>query len=100
VRCYAQQGGPTEASVPSSPFVLRDLGRAAIPLDGLWQFKTGDDPAWASSNFDDSSWQQIQVGEPWEGQGHTGYTGFGWYRLHLILPNNAPASWNLALLLP
>jgi Stage II sporulation protein E (SpoIIE) len=89
-----------QKSSSSPTFVLRDLGRATVPLDGLWQFKTGDDPAWASANFDDSSWQQIEVGRPWEGQGHPDYTGFGWYRLHLVLPDNAPTNWNLALLLP
>jgi hypothetical protein len=100
ILCHAQQAGSGAASVPPSTFVLRDLGRATVPLDGLWQFKTGDDPAWASPNFDDSSWQEIEVGRPWEGQGHPDYTGFGWYRLHLILPANAPKNWNLALLLP
>jgi hypothetical protein len=86
-------------TVPST-FVLRDLGRATVPLDGPWQFHTGDDPAWAAPSLDDSAWQPIEVGRPWEGQGHPDYTGFGWYRLHLTLPQNAPADWTLALLLP
>jgi hypothetical protein len=91
--CHAQQ-------VQAAPVVLKDLGRATIPLDGLWQFKTGDDPAWASPTFDDSAWQPIQAGRPWEGQGHPGYTGFGWYRIHLAVPENSSADWQLALLIP
>jgi hypothetical protein len=100
--CHAGQSsaGETSANHHSGYSRLGDLGRATVPLDGLWQFRTGDDPAWASPNFDDSSWQPIQAGMPWEGQGHPGYTGFGWYRLHLVLPDNARAGWNLALLLP
>ena len=90
------------ASAPSGPppFVLKDLGRATVPLDGLWQFRTGDDPAWASPTFDDSAWQPIQAGRPWEGQGHPGYTGFGWYRIHLAVPENSSPDWQLALLIP
>jgi hypothetical protein len=100
--CQAGQADSRATSVRdhSGGEVLGDLGRATVPLDGLWQFKTGDDLAWAAPGFDDSSWQQIEVGRPWEGQGHPAYTGFGWYRLHLVLPDNAPTNWNLALLLP
>lgn len=84
----------------STPIVLNDLGRATVPLDGPWQFHTGDDPAWAAPDFDDSNWQPIQVGRPWEGQGHPGYTGFGWYRLHVVVPEGAQKDWTLALSLP
>jgi hypothetical protein len=80
-------------------FVLRDLGRATVPLDSGWQFHTGDDPAWAATGFDDSAWQPIEVGRAWESQGHPDYTGFGWYRLHLSVPEGSSADWTLAVLL-
>jgi len=82
------------------PFVMQGLGRATLPIDGPWQFHTGDNPAWASPGFDDSGWQQVRAGESWEQQGHRGYTGFAWYRRRLVLPAESPADWNLALLLP
>jgi len=82
------------------PIVVDGLGKGTIPLNGPWEFHAGDDLAWASPALDDSQWQPIQAGRPWEGQGHPGYTGFGWYRLHLVIPENAPAGWTLALSLP
>jgi Stage II sporulation protein E (SpoIIE) len=100
--CHAWQTSAGAASIGnhSGDHVLGGIGRATLPLNSTWQFQTGDDPAWASPTFDDSGWQPIRVGRAWEGQGHPGYTGFGWYRLHLVLPDDARANWNLALLLP
>ncbi len=40
-----------------------ELGKAAVSLDGLWQFRLGDDPKWASPALDDSTWQPIEVGD-------------------------------------
>ena len=93
------------ASAPSygqqlPPLIMQGLGFATVPLDGAWQFHPGDDSAWASPKLDDSTWEPIQVGRAWEGQGHPGYTGFAWYRRHLMLPPGGPTNWNLALLLP
>jgi len=81
------------------PLVLAGLGRATLPLDGPWQFQTGDDPAWASPTFDDSAWQPILTGSPWEAQGHHNYTGYAWYRRHLVLSPGTPPGLNLALFL-
>ena len=77
------------ASAPSygqqlPPLIMQGLGFATVPLDGAWQFHPGDDSAWASPKLDDSTWEPIQVGRAWEGQGHPGYTGFAWYRRHLM----------------
>jgi hypothetical protein len=82
------------------PLVMQGLGRATLPLDGTWQFHTGDNTAWASPTLDDSAWEPIQAGRAWEGQGHPDHTGFAWYRRHLILPPGGSKDWNLALFLP
>ena len=82
------------------PIVADGLGKGTISLDGPWAFHTGDDLAWASPALDDSGWQPIQVGRAWEDQGHPDYTGFGWYRLHLVLPGASSPDWQLALLIP
>jgi hypothetical protein len=87
-------------STPNTPLVLQGLGQATLPLDGIWQFQTGDDVAWASPSFDDSAWQPILTGKPWEAQGHHNYTGFAWYRRHLVLSPYTPAGLNLALFIP
>ena len=94
-----QNARAQSAAIPPAPLVLEGLGRATLPLDGPWQFQTGDNPAWASPSFDDSGWQPILAGVPWEAQGHHGYTGFAWYRRRLVLPPTTPPSLKLALFL-
>lgn len=86
-------------TTPPAPLVLEGLGRATLPLDGPWQFQTGDNLAWAAPSFDDSGWQPILTDSPWEAQGHHGYTGFAWYRRHLVFAPGTPSGLNLALFL-
>ena len=103
-RAYHALFGPSKRPRPnrchSPPLILEGLGHATLPLDGPWQFHTGDDPDWASPSFDDSGWQPILAGVPWEAQGHYGYTGFAWYRRHIVVPQSATANLDLALFLP
>ncbi|WP_433973509.1 hypothetical protein [Tunturiibacter lichenicola] len=65
------------------PLTVEGLGKPTVALDGTWQFHTGDDPAWASPNLDDSQWESIQTDKPWGAQQHFGYTGYAWYRRHI-----------------
>jgi len=83
---------------PKSPFTANGLGRGTIPIDGPWQFHLGDNPAWASPTFDDSSWEQLRANESWGEQGHQGYTGFAWYRRELTLSPAPGAQPDLQLL--
>jgi hypothetical protein len=82
-----------------APLVLAGLGRATLPIDGTWQFHPGDDMRWASPDFDDSGWANIQAGEPWEAQGYRNLTGFAWYRRHIVLAPGAPSASALSLYL-
>src|SRR5262245_47491610 len=75
------------------------LARAEAPLNGPWAFRLGDDPQWASAQFDDRDWERVDftsapnvhdgdVGIPgyvpgWTARGHSGRWGHAWYRLHL-----------------
>ncbi|HVB03959.1 MAG TPA: putative Ig domain-containing protein [Chitinophagaceae bacterium] len=59
-----------------------------ISLDRGWKFRTGDNFTWADSSFDDSGWKGIGVGKPWEQEGYPGYDGFGWYRIHVMIPSS------------
>jgi len=93
------------ASVPVT------VGRAVVPLTGPWKFHVGDDTHWAEPNFDDSSWENVDLTPPpgahdddvglsgfvpgWGARGHAGYAGYAWYRLH-ISPN-APREMSLSL---
>src|SRR6202011_2099612 len=63
-----------------APLVVDGLGRGTVPLDGPWQFHTGDDTSWANPAFDDSNWEQLDISRPWGDQGHWDYAGRAWYR--------------------
>ena len=86
------------------------LRAAATPLDGLWRFRTGDDPHWADAATNDSSWETVDmtavpgshdgdVGLPdyvggWMAHGHPGYHGYAWYRRAVTIPAGR-ASWDI-----
>jgi hypothetical protein len=77
-----------------------DLGKdrqALISLDGLWRFHTGDDPAWANADFNDSSWPLLHSDSSWSDQGYEHYRGFAWYRFRVNVP---PNSGQLAIGIP
>jgi hypothetical protein len=65
------------------------LGKGTIPLDGPWQFHTGDDPAWAQPAVDDATglngWEELSADQTWGVQRHPAYVGFAWYRRHVRL---------------
>lgn len=101
---FAQQ---KEVPVPQAPgnattpvLAVEGLGQGAIPLDGPWQFHTGDNSEWASPSFDDSGWESMQVNGPWGSQDHPGYTGYAWYRRHVQIHTIAGSQTKYALLMP
>lgn len=81
------------------------LGRASVQLTGPWKFHTGDNPAWAQPDFDDSSWSTMDLTPPagsadpylgssgfvpgWTARGYRDYSGFAWYRLRINLEDAA-----------
>jgi Stage II sporulation protein E (SpoIIE) len=90
--CFALPAAPsTEVAV--------QLGPATVALNGPWKFKTGDNPAWAQPDFDDSSWNSLDLTPPsrsfdpflgntdfvpgWTARGYAGYSGYAWYRLRV-----------------
>ena len=79
---------------------LTGLGEGLADLDGLWQFRLGDDPTWAAPGFDDSGWAQIKADQPWGAQGYPAATGYGWYRRHIRITEQAGVSPDIALLIP
>lgn len=93
------------------PPVSIALGHSVAALNGPWKFHTGDNPDWANPNADDTSWETVDLTPlpgahdsdvglsgyvaGWQARGHSGYVGYGWYRLTLTV--NAPAGTALAL---
>ena len=75
------------ASIAIAQTLDLEKNRVAITdLAGPWRFHTGDDPAWADPDFDDSGWSLLVAGKPWTQQGYTDYSGVAWYRLRVTLP--------------
>lgn len=63
---------------------LAQEGTAPVTsLAGLWSFHPGDNPAWASADFDDSSWTRLQVPLSWGVQGFQDVSGIAWYRIRV-----------------
>jgi hypothetical protein len=59
-----------------------------VELNKGWKFAVGDSTQWASPTFNDKNWQDIDVNHNWERQGHPSYDGFGWYRIHVVIPSS------------
>ena len=97
-------------AVAASPVPVT-LGHAIVPLNGPWRFHIGDNNAWAFADFDDSSWETVDLTSPpgahdadvglvnyvagWQQKAHPGYLGYAWYRLSIAV--DAPAGTQLAL---
>ncbi len=92
--------GQPPASRTPPPLVIHRLSPGAVELNGLWQFHLGDNPAWASPSFDDSTWQTISPQSSWGSQNYPAYTGFAWYRRHLQIDPAGGSRFFYALLVP
>jgi hypothetical protein len=95
-------GQPVSNAQPlaSSELVMQGLGNGAVPLGGKWEFREGDDAAWASAALDDSGWERIGVDRGWGAEGHFAYTGYAWYRRHVEFVPVAGVKQDLALVVP
>lgn len=94
---------PSPLTSSSSTLVVKELGKGAVSLDGLWQFHLGDDPSWAAEALDDSAkngWEEISADKPWGEQGHESYVGYAWYRRHISVTYAAGSSSDFALMFP
>jgi phosphoserine phosphatase RsbU/P len=85
------------SSLHAQTFSLITGREPVASLDGLWRFHTGDNPGWASPDFDDSKWTLLRSDEDWGKQGYLGLKGLAWYRFKVMVPGD---SGPLSLLLP
>ncbi|HVH69202.1 MAG TPA: glycoside hydrolase family 36 protein [Gemmatimonadales bacterium] len=67
-------------------------GSETYPIARPWHFRTGDDPSYASREFDEDAWETITVPRRWSEAGHPGYAGVAWYRTRFSLPPRAGGS--------
>lgn len=73
-------------SLKAQSFDASQWNQGVTTITAPWRFHPGDDPAWASASFDDSSWALLETGKYWGVQGYSGLKGYAWYRLRLKLP--------------
>lgn len=76
-----------------------------VPLNPVWRFKTvadgvGLSQKWFSSDLRDGSWSTVRSDKDcgWEKQGFDGYTGYGWYRQNLEVPDELTEKKHVFLL--
>jgi len=72
--------------------------KQVVNLEGTWKFTIGDDPAWASGNFNDKDWDYVYVPRSWESNGFNDYNGYAWYR-KVFKVDDLPENENYFLLL-
>ncbi|MBR5255623.1 MAG: putative Ig domain-containing protein [Bacteroidales bacterium] len=52
------------------------------------RFHKGDNPAWSQASFKDSDWQVLSLEKDWNQQGVSNSRGYGWYRIHVVIPSS------------
>ncbi|HSY37156.1 MAG TPA: SpoIIE family protein phosphatase [Acidobacteriaceae bacterium] len=103
--------GASTTPAASTPTVT--LGLSSAELVGPWKFRTGDNMAWAQTDFDDSGWGSMDLTPPagsadaslaisgdlpgWTATGYPHYAGYAWYRLRV---NVEGATRRLAIKMP
>ena len=53
-----------EKAQPINTVTQVRLGESSVELAGPWKFHTGDDMAWAQTEFDDSGWDTMDLTPP------------------------------------
>ncbi|MCW9001677.1 MAG: diguanylate cyclase, partial [Rhodospirillales bacterium] len=84
------------AQASADPIIIDNLSEPHS-FAGLWKFKTGDDPVWASPGYEDSNWNKIKAPLTWVVQGYEDYKGIGWYRIHFVIGPNVDRRNGLAV---
>ena len=66
-----------------------------------WRIQGGDDPRWAATDFDDSSWRVIPTDKQWDDLGIGTLRGYIWLRTRVLIPENSdPLGLTMSLIGP
>ena len=82
----AVTGRAIDAAVPETEIAPAFVAGETTVRFATWKFRTGDDPAYATREYDEDVWEAIPVPSTWEQAGHPGYDGIAWYRTRFTLP--------------
>ena len=67
------------------PLVGLEAVQAGFSLKRPWQFRVGDDMAWADPQYDSADWGERMVPERWPVGGFPDTRQLAWYRITLQL---------------
>jgi len=67
--------------------IYADDWKELVDLSGYWKFNIGDDKEWSKYEYNDDSWEEIEVPSSWENEGYHGYNGYAWYRKQFSIPD-------------
>ena len=70
------------------PFFRIDSITSTQLLDSNWLYHKGDDPNWASPDFNDSAWDTLSISLDFDQMGKDIFGGIGWFRLHLEIDSS------------
>ena len=59
--------------------------KTELKLSQNWKYHAGDNPEWASPNFDDSDWEIVRTDLRRKQLPKDGWPGIGWFRLHVVV---------------
>lgn len=90
-----QEGEPVP--VTGIRILTLDAVEAGTSLHGSWKYHPGDNPEWASPNFDDTAWESTNTQMFRPELPESGWEGIGWFRLRLSTLDER--LWNLPLAL-
>jgi len=62
-----------------------------VHLTSNWRFHPGDNPSWANTALEDSSWELYGSGIRIDRPPKNGWQGIGWFRLHVLVDS---VLWN------
>ncbi len=80
-----------------TPILTLEAINSGEALYGNWRYHPGDEPAWASPTFDDSTWKVVSTMLPQNELRKNRWEGIGWFRLHLSVPDERLHNMPLAL---
>ena len=88
---WRRVGLPHDWSIEDLPPRDNDPLYATVTLaPGSWKFSPDDDQAWVAAEFDDSTWEVVNLPETWDKHGQTSDAkSVGWYRRHFTVPASA-----------
>ena len=73
-------------AVLASVYFLSTTAQPVIVSKAL--FQKGDNMEWANPNFNDASWNTLDITRSWDVQQQSIENDYAWYRIHVLIPSS------------